>query len=175
MYKIKKNKVKIFYVDLINCKKISEQDFNILAKNGNRPKENDILLTKDGTIGRAAIVNKNNNFVVLSSLGIITPNLNFVSPEYLTLFLTSELNINQMFALIAGSALTRLTIEKINRLVMIIPPKSEQKAIAKYLEIATKKTTTAIVQKQQEIEKLKEYKATLINSAVTGKIKIKVS
>ena len=34
------------------------------------------------------------------------------------------------------------------------------------------KIATAIACKQAEIEKLKEYKATLINSAVTGKIKI---
>jgi hypothetical protein len=34
------------------------------------------------------------------------------------------------------------------------------------------KLTHLIACKQAEIEKLKEYKATLINSAVTGKIKI---
>jgi type I restriction enzyme S subunit len=32
--------------------------------------------------------------------------------------------------------------------------------------------TTVISLKEQEIEKSKEYKATLINSAVTGKIKV---
>ena len=34
------------------------------------------------------------------------------------------------------------------------------------------KIATAISLKEQEIEKLKEYKSTLINSAVTGKIKV---
>jgi len=34
------------------------------------------------------------------------------------------------------------------------------------------KIATAISLKEQEIEKLKEYKSVLINSAVTGKIKV---
>ncbi|MEY4141284.1 MAG: hypothetical protein RL110_655, partial [Bacteroidota bacterium] len=37
---------------------------------------------------------------------------------------------------------------------------------------AIEKIMIAINAKEKEIEKLKEYKATLINSAVTGKIKV---
>ena len=53
-----------------------------------------------------------------------------------------------------------------------IPPKKEQTEIVEFIKTATTKIATAISLKEQEIEKLKEYKATLINSAVTGKIKI---
>ena len=53
-----------------------------------------------------------------------------------------------------------------------IPPKFEQLAISEYIEIFSAKIATSISCKQAEIEKLKEYKATLINSAVTGKIKV---
>jgi type I restriction enzyme S subunit len=48
----------------------------------------------------------------------------------------------------------------------------EQIIIANYLDNVVIKIATAITLKEQEIEKLKEYKATLINSAVTGKIKV---
>ena len=159
-------------INLINCKKINEKDFKELVRNGSQPKINDILLTKDGTIGRAAIVDKNNDFVALSSLGIITPDLKLVLPQYLSLYLTSEINVSQMFSLIAGSALTRLTIEKINNLATIIPPLNEQFNIINYVKPLVNKIATAISLKEQEIERLKEYKATLINSAVTGKIKV---
>jgi type I restriction enzyme S subunit len=53
-----------------------------------------------------------------------------------------------------------------------LPPQKEQIAISKRIETVTTKIATAIACKQAEIEKLKEYKATLINSAVTGKIKV---
>jgi type I restriction enzyme S subunit len=59
----------------------------------------------------------------------------------------------------------------IGNLEIPFPEIAEQKLISEYLETATTKIATAISLKEQEIEKLKEYKATLINSAVTGKIK----
>ena len=159
-------------IDTINCKKINQKDFNDLARNGCQPKKNDILLTKDGTIGRAAIVTSDNDFVVLSSLGIITPDLNEFNSNFLRYYLISPLCVSQMYSLIAGSALTRLTIEKINRLFVIIPPLLEQKEISAYIESASQKIETAIALKQQEIEKLKEYKSSLINGVVTGKVRV---
>ncbi len=61
---------------------------------------------------------------------------------------------------------------KLGNFPLIIPPKNEQRSILKYVGDVSIKTTTAITLKQQEIAKLQEYKATLINSAVTGKIKV---
>lgn len=52
------------------------------------------------------------------------------------------------------------------------PPIEEQNRIVEYLKTATQKIDTAIGLKEQEIEKLKEYKASLINSVVTGKVKV---
>jgi type I restriction enzyme S subunit len=60
----------------------------------------------------------------------------------------------------------------IGNLEIPFPLMDEQIKISEYLEIQSEKIATAISFKEQEIEKLKEYKATLINSAVTGKIKV---
>jgi type I restriction enzyme S subunit len=60
----------------------------------------------------------------------------------------------------------------IGNLEIPFPSMAEQIKISEYLEIQSEKIATAISLKEQEIEKLKEYKATLINSAVTGKIKV---
>jgi type I restriction enzyme S subunit len=54
----------------------------------------------------------------------------------------------------------------------IVPPINEQNKIVKYCQKIDIKIDTAIESKKKEIEKLKEYKSTLINSAVTGKIKV---
>lgn len=53
-----------------------------------------------------------------------------------------------------------------------LPPLAEQTAIAEYLDNVNEKIDRAVALKREEVEKLKEYKQTLINSAVTGKIKI---
>ena len=51
-----------------------------------------------------------------------------------------------------------------------IPPLSEQQEISTYIEQQTSKISTAIALIEQEISLLKEYKASLIDSAVRGKI-----
>ena len=53
-----------------------------------------------------------------------------------------------------------------------LPPSEEQNKIVTFLDNQVKLIFNAIELKKSEIEKLKEYKATLINSAVTGKIKV---
>ena len=52
------------------------------------------------------------------------------------------------------------------------PPIEEQEKIVQYLKYIDLKISTVLSLKEKEIEKLKEYKASLINSVVTGKIKV---
>lgn len=52
------------------------------------------------------------------------------------------------------------------------PDRSEQEEIVKVVKIQSTKIEQAVQLYVQQIEKLKEYKTTLINNAVTGKIKI---
>lgn len=53
-----------------------------------------------------------------------------------------------------------------------LPPLSEQNEIVAYVDDRSVKLDEAILFQHKQIEKLKEYKATLIDSAVTGKIKV---
>lgn len=52
------------------------------------------------------------------------------------------------------------------------PDRSEQEEIVKVVKIQSTKIEQAVQLYVQQIEKLKEYKTTLINNAVTGKIKV---
>ena len=66
----------------------------------------------------------------------------------------------------------RLYFDKFGVIKVPFPSKSEQTAIVAHIETQSAKIDKAIDIQQQQINKLKEYKATLINSAVTGKIKV---
>jgi type I restriction enzyme S subunit len=66
----------------------------------------------------------------------------------------------------------RLYWGEFKQLVTVVPPIEEQTAIVAHIETESAKIDQAISIQQQQIDKLKEYKATLINSAVTGKIKM---
>ncbi|ELZ9638955.1 restriction endonuclease subunit S [Proteus mirabilis] len=73
---------------------------------------------------------------------------------------------------ISGAAQPKLTRDRLASVLVPVPPKDEIQEIILFIEgIEPDLNHTIDIQKSQ-IEKLKEYKTTLINSAVTGKIKI---
>lgn len=65
-----------------------------------------------------------------------------------------------------------LNFENFSKVDLFIPPIEEQKEIASYVESFMSSSDKGIALLEAQIQKLKEYKTTLINSAVTGKIKI---
>ena len=71
-----------------------------------------------------------------------------------------------------GGGQPNISQDLIKSLRFPIAPSSEQKEISAYIETASKKIETAIGLKEQEIAKLQEYKSSLINSVVTGKVKV---
>lgn len=91
----------------------------------------------------------------------------FRCPEYLKQF------ICRITGIVEG--LMRLYTHDLFDIAIPVPSINEQKEILNFINNSDNKIATAISLKEQEIEKLKEYKATLINSAVTGKIKVSES
>ena len=140
-----------------------------------KPKENVICDYQDVLLGRTG----NTGEVVTNVMGVFHNNFfkivydrKRVERDFLVNYLETQ-GIQKLIMLSAGVT----TIPDLNHgdflsLPFVLPPLSEQKEISEYVETASKKIETAIDLKQQEIEKLKEYKSSLINSAVTGKVKV---
>lgn len=82
--------------------------------------------------------------------------------------------INQMDANSKGITdfRKRLYWDNFRDLLTVVPPKTEQQQINQYAEHISHKVDKAISIKKNQITTLKEYKTTLINAVVTGKIKI---
>jgi len=66
----------------------------------------------------------------------------------------------------------RLYFDKFGVVMVPYPSEDEQTEIVKYIELESSKVDKGISLQQMQIDKLKEYKSTLINSAVTGEIKV---
>ncbi|MDP2796063.1 MAG: restriction endonuclease subunit S [Methanoregula sp.] len=152
-------------IDVENSAKICAEDFQLLERNRCRPKINDILFSKDGTIGKVVLANRD-DFVILSSLAIIRPR-SFIFPNFLKYFFESNSGIQQMEVHLVGAALRRITLVIINRFKIISPPFPEQIAIAAFLDHETALIDEVISKKERQIELLKEKRAALISHAVT--------
>ena len=152
-------------VNVDNSLMISEEDFSSLVKAGCQPPQGSVLLSKDGTVGRTAIVS-DNDYVVLSSLGILTPGER-ISSRFLKYSLDSLLLQEQMKKAMAGSALRRITIAKINELVTVVPPLKEQEAIASYLDNKVSSIDTIIKKAVELKSSLDSYRRSFVSECVT--------
>ena len=97
------------------------------------PELNDILLTKDGTIGEVAVNNLNYPFSMLSSIALIKPS-NEILSWFLAYILISDLLQNKMKKEAKGSALKRIILAQINDFLIPLPPLAEQQRIVTKIE-----------------------------------------
>jgi type I restriction enzyme S subunit len=137
-------------------------------------KKDDLLVCEGGEIGRCAIWSEQlTECFYQKALHRIRPanaETNSVNFLFYLMFIASKRGLFNATSNV--STIEHLTAEKLKNHRFPFPPIKEQKQIVVYIENVSAKIETAISCKQKEIEKLKEYKTVLINSAVTGKINV---
>ena len=157
-------------IELEGVAYISEKTHSSMSNS--QVRKGDVLLNiTGGSIGRCHFVDFDIPLNVNQHVCIVRPSTSIAS-IFLNSLLASEVGQGQIWFFQQGGGREGLNFQAIKNFLIPLPPKSEQSEISKYIETITSKFLTALSLKQQEIEKLKEYKALLINGAVTGKIKV---
>ncbi|MEM7029687.1 MAG: restriction endonuclease subunit S [Chloroflexota bacterium] len=101
-----------------------------------KPQSGDVLVTKDGTIGVAAVVPDSlPEFNIFVSVIKIRPR-EIISPHYLTAFLNSELGQMQIRQQVKGASITHIHLEDMRRLKIPLPPRDIQDRIAQLMQDA---------------------------------------
>lgn len=72
-----------------------------------------------------------------------------------------------------ASTLAILNQDQTKQFPMVVPPISEQKVIAEFLDKKTEKIDTLISELEKQLEELTEYKKAVISEAVTGKVDVR--
>lgn len=160
-------------VDMKNCLRTSVECYEYLVRTGCKPFSGDVLFSKDGTVGRTAVIDFTADFVVASSLVIISPDSRHLNFRFLDYWLNNSLLQQEVTLQMAGAALRRISVEKIGRLPVLLPPPNEQQAIVLYLDGEMKQLDELVTKTEAAIDRLTEYRQTLITSAVTGKINVR--
>lgn len=153
-------------LDFINCKYTSKKDYEYLLRNGCQPEVNDVLFSKDGTIGQTVVIDEAREFVVGSSFIILKPELKKIFPKFFHYFLSSSINQYQSRIYVKGAGLPRISIFNLSKLFVNLPPIPEQTQIATYLDHQTTLIDQKIKLLQQKIEKYQELQRSLINETV---------
>ncbi|EOG1937092.1 restriction endonuclease subunit S [Vibrio parahaemolyticus] len=149
------------------CFHVSEwrykQDTNIQLKEG------DVLVTKDGTIGKVGYVPKLTKPATLNSgVFVIRPKRESFEPRFLFYILTSRLFDDFITRITAGSTITHLYQKDFVNFEFFAPEKSEQIAIATILS----DMDSDIQALEQRLSKTRQIKQGMMQELLTGKTRL---
>jgi type I restriction enzyme S subunit len=150
---------------------VSPEDYDEIMRRG-LPKIGDILFTTEAPLGNVALVDR-------EDIALAQRVIRFrMAPEkfdyrYALYAMMSDHFQNQLKSLSTGSTAEGLKASKLHILRIVAPPKSEQIILASYLDSQTSMIDSLSRKVELAIERLQEYRAALINAAVTGKIDVR--
>ena len=155
-------------IDFEQCKKVSEKDYQHLSKKIVAC-EGDVIFARYATIGTACYVDIDEYFLVSYSCVTIKPKRSVVDGKYLWYYYQSLAFLEDVKKLINANTQSNVGMESLYRAKLVIPPLTEQQELIAHLDRKCAKIDRLIAIKQAKIEKLEQYKRSLIYEYVTGK------
>ncbi|EGR0788497.1 restriction endonuclease subunit S [Vibrio vulnificus] len=157
-------------IDIDDVARISLKTHNGMANS--KVKKGDVLLNiTGGSIGRCFYVDTNEEMNVNQHVCIVRPTKN-IETIFLNAVLASEVGQGQIWFFQQGGGREGLNFQSLKNFWLALPPKQEQREIVNYINKISFEMNNIVDSLQKQISKIKDYRSSLINSAVTGKIKI---
>jgi type I restriction enzyme S subunit len=149
------------------ARKTSEAAYRTLLTAKSKPRKNDILLTKDGTLGRLALVG-NETICINQSVAILRPNER-VEPLFLKLLLESPRYQKRMVEDAGGSTIKHIYITIVDKMPVGLPAeRAEQRAIA----IALSDFDAMLSTQEGLIAKKRDLKQAAMQQLLTGQTRL---
>lgn len=153
-------------INLDDVKFIPENEHAELKKRCN-PERNDVLLSKNGTIGITKVIEWDWEFSIFVSLCLMKLKLDYINPYFFNYQFDSYSIEQQIKEGSKQTSVINLHLEQIKELIVIQPHLEEQKLIVSFLDRETAKIDDLISEQQKLIELLKEKRQAVISHAVT--------
>lgn len=133
----------------------------------------DLLFARSGaTVGKTFLYKEDYAACFAGYLIKARCNKNELLPNFVFYYTLSNVYQNWKNSIFIQSTIQNIGADKYSVMPIIVPPLSEQQSIATYLDQKCFEIDELISIKQQKIEKLKDYKKSLIFECVTGKRKV---
>ena len=141
------------YIDYSTARHTSIESYKKLT-NKSKPVVGDLLLTKDGTLGRTALVDTD-NICINQSVALLRCD-EILSANYLNILLKSPRYQNEMLENAGGGTIKHIYITKVDKMFIDIPGIEEQEYISKYFANLDN-LITLHQRKYDETKTLKKY------------------
>lgn len=161
-------KAKNVYWGELRLDSVEEMYFSDTEIKQYKLEKGDLILTEGGEVGRTAIWNEEFEECYLqNSVHKITLNKKICYPKFY-MYLSYTL-AHYYDSLVTFISIKHLTSEKLNRIIWVCPPLSEQQRIAEYLDKQTASIDSRIALLEKKKEKYLVLRKAVINEAVTPK------
>ena len=158
-------------IDFENCKYISQKDYDELVKNGCKPLLNDVLFSKDGTVGKVTLIDYEREFVILSSLAIIRPDVEKILPQYLKWALKNPRFLQEATNKKTGVAIRRIILATLRKLQVRYPkPIAVQQKIVEEIEKRFEVADNMAKIVEENLEKAEQLKQSILKKAFEGRL-----
>lgn len=137
-----------------------------------RPRAGDLLLTKDGTLGRVAIAGEA-SICINQSVALLRPRQPKLQSTYGAFALRGGVYQDRMVLDAGGTTIKHIYITRLAKMAFAVPPIQEQAAISLYLTDQLTKLNVLIGKATRSIALMREHRVALIAAAVTGKIDVR--
>lgn len=152
---------------------ITQEKFNEMC--GYQLFSGDIVISMMGTIGKCKVIPLGIQPGIMDSHLIrLRTNNGVMLPKFLEYLIDNTNYVKeQMNYMSKGSIMSGLNSSIIKEIILVIPSVVEQKEIIDFLEQKTAEIDDLVTKIKIQIQKLKEYRQSLISEAVTGKIDVR--
>lgn len=155
---------KINWEDLVY---ISKEEYEEIVSS-KKPHKGDVLLSKNGTIGRTKVVDWEREFGYYVSLCLIRPDREEIDSRYLAEVLSSEICLQQAKIRSKKATVTNLHLEEIRQFSIPIPPIETQSRIADIIDKINEMKSI----ETHRLRKLKGLKRGVMQDLLTGKVRV---
>lgn len=160
-------------VDLSNAKRTTDEEFAAMIEGGREPREGDVIVSRNATVGAAALVKNAERFCLGQDVSLVRCG-NSLMPEFLNWLFRSSLVADQIAVESIGATFLRLNVDQIKSLLVPIPPLELQRATVNRLSSSVGAVDATLSAKQHVLDLLIEKRKAIIATAVTRGLDPKV-
>jgi type I restriction enzyme S subunit len=157
----------VFDFNVKSCKRISEDEYQKLAISNCKPAPGDVLLSKDGTMGKVQLFYGHQDLVLLSSIALLRTG-SVKKAQFLYCYLRWFVDSGKLDQFSSGSVLRRLVVKDIARIPLINPGEKVINAFSKYVSNIFDLIFSNVVQ----ISTLTDIRDRLLPKLISGDIRV---
>lgn len=155
-----------------SARRTTEEAFVHLLTAKSKPRSGDILVTKDGTLGRVAIAGGQRT-CINQSVALLRLDPTLVDIDFVQNALRATPYQDRMISEAGGTTIKHIYVSRLAKMSVAFPPIQEQQEISRFISGHRGGIGSLVRKVSEAVDRLKELRTALISAAVTGKIDVR--